>query len=147
MIRQRRALKNIKYLIEKYKKEDKLTKLAALEKKEPKIFWQQLKKILKNQTTTNQITPKAWTDYFDNLLNPKTKSDSATHNTFSDYVKTSLPLLEHLSSEERGNNMLNMPVEYKVIQDAIITLKNNKAAGKDMILNEMVKEAGPDFLQ
>ena len=60
LIKQRWSYKRIKYLIEKYKKEDKMKKIASLEGKDPRAFWAAIRKLSCSKHIESLITPGAW---------------------------------------------------------------------------------------
>ena len=137
------AKKQFKRAIYQHKKkceEDKLNKLAELEKKDPKCFWKEIRNL--TGTSKKQESPiniESWEKHFANLLNEQYND---TDEQFHDYVKESLPHLENISSP---NSPLDNPVTEEEIKKAIKHLKNGKAVGPDYICNEMLK-CGLDIL-
>ncbi len=137
MIKCRKSLKNLIYLIERYKKEDKINKIASLEKKNPKQFWSNIKLLTKSKTNKANISPSKWFLYFKGLLNVNA---SLMDQNFLQYVRHALPVLEkncHIDQE------LNKAISLQEVTKVIRALKNGKAAGPDRILNEMIKLACP----
>ena len=59
-------------------------------------------------------------------------------NSFSEYVESSLPIIEELASE----GALDYSVTLKELQMALLKSKNGKSAGPDLIGNEMIKYGG-----
>ena len=130
------------YLIEKYKKENKLLQIAKLEEKDPGKFWNQIRKLTKKQTQKSNIHHSAWQEYFKDLLN--TRSNNAD-TSFHSYVQNTLPVLENINNNSTEIAKLNAEISIKEVADTIKTLKNNKAAGHDRIRNEMLKCAGTTY--
>ena len=94
-------------------------------------FWDIFKTILSNKTVKeNNILPKEWFTYFNELYNPKQKSIQPTNNlqTF---------LLNDDIINDGTEQMLNMPISLDEIDDVLDKLKVGKASGSDGI--------GPDF--
>lgn len=139
MIKARKTYKNLIYLIERYKKEDKIKKIASLEKKDPQQFWAGLKKLNKKKTNTSVINPKNWLEYFKDLLNINNKN---IDQQFLDYTKSSLPIIKQNAIP---NEQLNNPIDMEELIKNIKSLKSKKAAGPDMINNGMIKSAGTYF--
>ena len=87
--------------------------------------------MLSNKTVKeNNILPKEWFTYFNDLYNPKQKSIQPTNNlqTF---------LLNDDIINDDTEQMLNMPISLDEIDDVLDKLKVGKASGSDGI--------GPDF--
>ena len=133
---QRRKYKKMQYLLHKYKKEDKLLKLAEMEKSDPKLFWKSIKKIINPKTPEQNIGSNHWVTYFKSLLNV---NNNSTSNQFLTYVTTSLPTIENCSN---GPGPLDDIISDTELEKAIKGLKNGKSCGPDMISNEMLKYGG-----
>jgi hypothetical protein len=124
------------------KKKINLKRLHNLNKKIQKRFWTSIRNITKQKSLTPQITSTRWIKYFKDLLNISDKDRNDNH--FLNYIETSLPLLER---EAIPNEEINKSIAFEEVEFAIKSLKNNKAAGPDRILNEMIKNAGKSFFQ
>ena len=58
------------YRIKNFTQENKLNKLADLEKKDPKTFWKGVKQLVKDKSTEPvNISHQQWTNHFRHLLN------------------------------------------------------------------------------
>ena len=122
------------YAFHKAQSEKNLNKLAELEKKDPKLFWSSLKSMLKsNFNSSENITSNQWTSHFGKLLNVSSRQ---LDEQFLQYVKTGLPHIEGVSGE---SGPLDYLISEKEILDCIKDLKNGKANGPDLLLNEMLK--------
>ncbi len=139
LIKCRKTLKRIKYLIDNYKKENNIKKIAALEKKDPKSFWSSIKRLNKHNSITPNITPGRWVDHFKQLLNMQSHS---TDTQFAEYVTTALPTLGNCAE---ANQELNRAITLSELEKALKTMKSNKSPGPDKINNDMIKLAGPAF--
>ncbi len=135
----RKTLKRIKYLVENYKKEQNIKKIAQLERKDAKSFWSSIKFLNKQNSIRPNITPAQWLSHFKQLLNMKSHSTDAQ---FADYVNTALPTLENCAEV---NEELNKIITISELEKALKTMKCNKSPGPDRINNNMIKSAGPSF--
>ncbi len=136
----KRKYKNTVNRVQNYIKERKLNKLASIEKSDPKTFWKSIKDIISTKRgSTSSINSGEWVAYFDKLLNGKCANYD---EDFENYVKCSLPTIENASDQ---NGPLDFPIEAAEIRESIKKLKKGKAAGKDMIINEILK-AGQESL-
>ncbi len=140
MVKCRKKLKDLIYLIDRYNKHDKIMKISKLEKKDPKAFWAGIRKLGAQKVHTSKISPIEWIDHFKKLLNIKHDN---VDSQFVDYVETSLPLLEREAIP--NDDGINDDITSDEFTKALQKMKNNKAAGPDMIRNEMIKRAGPSF--
>ncbi len=134
-IRLRSRYKRLKYLYFNYNKEDKLYKLANIESKDPKGFWKTIRTFTKKRVSDCNITPKRWTDYFQNLFNVKSTNIDVT---FLEYVKSALPAIENITDK----GPLDHEISHLEITKSIKKLRNGKSAGPDGIINEMIKYGG-----
>ncbi len=73
MIENKNVFKQMIYLVERYKKEDKIKRIAKLENKNPKEFWAHIKRLTKKRVNDCSITPSKWYRYFQDLLNVNAK--------------------------------------------------------------------------
>jgi exonuclease III len=137
-ITNRRKYKQMKYLFFKYKKEDKLHKLAKIEAQNPKLFWKTIRSFTKTRAEMPNITSNQWVSHFEHLLNVQSTDDSAVDSSFLNYVENSLPILER----EMSQGLLDYEINDKELETAIRKLKNNKSMGPDNISNEMLKYGG-----
>lgn len=142
LIKCRRKFKRLKYLIERYKKEDKIKKIAELQKKDTKAFWAGIRKLRKGKPKPPDIKSNQWTSYFTRLLNLECPN---INKSFSEFVHSSLPYLE--TKVDKNDTQLNNPITISELENELKSLKNNKAAGPDRILNEMIKAAGKNVYQ
>ena len=136
-IKQRNKYKKIKYLTERYQKDDNLYKLAMIENKQPNLFWKSIKSLMPKKYAESQIHSKDWISYFSELLNFRGSEETQNEGyQFREYIKHSIPVLEKgmPSVGPLDNNI----TEEEFIQ-AIRQLKNNKAVGPDNICNEILK--------
>ena len=62
-----------------------------------------------------------------------------TDKQILDYVRQALPKLE---TEAGLNSAINKVISIEEITQALSSLKNNKAAGPDLITKEMIKKCG-----
>jgi exonuclease III len=136
-ISQRSKYKKIKYLTQRYQKEDKLYKLAMIENKQPNLFWKSIKSLMPMKTATPQINSTDWISYFSKLLNRQDPIGVEKEGKqFRDYIKHSLPIIE-------GNMTLVGPLDKPIDADEVTKytkeLKNNKAVGSDGLCNEFLK--------
>ncbi len=132
--KKRSRYKRLKYMYFNYQKEDRLYKLAKLEKSDPKDFWRTIKAFTKTRIQSTDITTSGWYEYFKDLFSIKGDCDKQ----FTDYVQTSLPLLEKLSED----GPLDEGITQKELEKAIKKLKNGKSTGPDSVRNEMIKKGG-----
>ena len=93
--KKRSRYKRLKYMYFNYQKEDRLYKLAKLEKSDPKDFWRTIKAFTKTRIQSTDITMSGWYEYFKDLFSIKGDCDKQ----FTEYVQTSLPFLESLSGD------------------------------------------------
>lgn len=120
--------------------EHKLIKLAELEKKDPKHFWKEIRKLTgKSKSQASLINIDSWEKYFTNLLS---EQQNNTNEQFNDYVTESLPTLERISSSLGPMDHSITEIEVRKI---IKQLHSGKAVGPDLICNEMLKH-GIDIL-
>ncbi len=139
MIRTKKVLKKLIYLIERDKKENKIAKIIALENKDPKQFWAHIKRLTKKRSNKCSISASKWYNYFRGLLNV---NPEIIDQSFLDYVKCSLPTIEANSQIDED---LNEKISKEEVVKTVKSLKNAKAAGPDRITNEMIKNAGSPF--
>jgi hypothetical protein len=111
--------------------------------KDSNEFWEMVKKIRAYQSSSNRkqvdISPAAWFDYFQKLLNPEL---SKKRNNFTEEVQEFL--LHHNNNCERceiedDSDILNTEITQGEIQDTITHLRNNKSPDLDGIPNEFYK--------
>ena len=137
---QKKKFKKIKYLTERYKKEDKLKKLAEIEKKQPSLFWKSIKALMPKTKNNPNISPQNWITYFSKLLNIKVKENPKQcinpQQEFKQYIKHCLPVIEKNMEQ---NGPLDNPIMENELEEAIKELKGKKATGPDNICNEILK--------
>ena len=139
MIKCRKSLKKLIYLIDRCKKEDKIKQIASLENKNPKQFWTHIKFLTKQKSNKANISPSKWFLYFKGLLNVNA---SLMDQDFLQYVQHALPIVEKNSEVDHE---LNKPITVQEVVKVIKSLKNGKAVGLDRISNEMIKGASSSF--
>ncbi len=130
--------KKIKYLVQRYDKEDKIHKLAEIETKQPQLFWKSVKSLMPRNKSKPNINPENWANYFCKLLNIKSANQqkSTKQSPFKEYIEASLPVIES-SMETEGP--LDYPITEEEISSSLKELKRNKATGPDCINNEILK--------
>ena len=131
-----KTLKEYKKLIKLEKwnyKNNLIFELETLEKKDPKQFWNTLNKLKQNQheNVADNIQADEWVSHFKNISNKTNKHDS-------EICEEELHKLEHQNPSPLFES-LNNPITITEIKKNIKQMKNNKAPGSDMILNEMIK--------
>ena len=131
-IQSKRNFKNTCVMKQKENDKNTIDELIKQSKeKNSHSFWDIFKTMLSNKTVKeNNILPKEWFTYFNDLYNPKQKSIQPTNNlqTF---------LLNDDIINDGTEQMLNMPISLDEIDDVLDKLKVGKASGSDGI--------GPDF--
>ena len=135
--------KHYKYTLKKTKskyKEDILDKIENMHDKNPKEYWKLVDQLKSEDNEGNQdhdkIDPTSWHEYFSKLLAPDTESDER-----SELINNKLKELE----QNKCFNELNFRITETEVIKALRSLKNNKAAGLDGILNEMLKAGVSEF--
>ena len=132
----KRKYKKLKYLLFKKDRDNRLYELAELEKKDPKQFWQGVKKIISNKKVeTNMINADSWVTYFSKLLNLKETNSMQYLN----YINECLPTIEK-NFQKVGP--LDYLITEKELNKHIVSLKSGKSAGPDRINNDMIKLGG-----
>ncbi len=97
-----------------------------MESKDPKMFWGTVKHLINKRAAVANISPQNCVDYFRDLLNIKPQ----TINTFLDYIKTTLPVIENVT--ERGS--LDYEIVSEELQNSIKKSKTGKSTGPDLSL-------------
>ena len=108
-------------------KNDKISKLRAIKRNNPRGYW----KII-NANKTTQDTKASVNDlfyYFKNLNETDTDEDE----------NSNVDIREGFQLNETAEQDINLPITEKEILDSIKSLKNNKAHGPDSIVNEHIK--------
>ena len=109
-----------------------IDKLRSLRTSDPKAYWSLLNrgydKSVKN-ATSSKVAMDVFFNHFKNL------------NTVQDNVDVVLP--DNIS---QYNEVLNQPFVEKEVLEAIKSLKNNKACGGDLILNEFLKHSADKLM-
>ena len=130
-----KAKREYKSLLHKKKKDFNDTIIDKLVKsvKDQKCFWETLHSISKRKPQpSNNITIEEWFDHFKNVLEKEIDEEE-----------------EADLDSDNGDDVLDRPISREEVLLAIRKLKNNKAAGPDGIIGEMLKYAGDpvvDFL-
>ena len=120
------------------KKENDINSLKKMEKSDPKLFWQSVKKLINNQKIDEceNITDQKWVDYFHNLYNKQNNNSKQ----FKEYISESLKTLEKQPVNLNVNQViLNGNITRDEIVKNIKSLKNGKSVGLDMISGEILK--------
>jgi exonuclease III len=116
-------------------KQDILNKLQQLEQTNPGEFWKLLDKLKKNVSASHtsksdKIGPKEWYEYFKTLNTvPDKLKDKEQFFNQQNRIYDSLPTF----------NELCYKIDYKEVQNACKSLRNQKAAGVDGLISEMIK--------
>ena len=127
-----KARREYKNLLHKKKKEFNNTVLAKLVKsiKDQKCFWETLHSISKKKSQPlNSISANEWFTHFQKVLENETDIEEI------DIVY------------DNEDNDLDRPISREEVLLAIRKLKNNKTAGPDGIIGEMLKYAGELVIQ
>jgi len=109
-----------------------LTRLEELNEKDPKAYWDLLKKLrAKEPDSSNKIDPTEWLKYFEKLNRKE---------SFKTPINVE-QMLYDCEKLEKTPNFTDLDFQFteKEIMTAISQLKNNKACGPDGICNELLK--------
>ncbi len=121
----RKTLKNK----EKIYKEELLNNLATSSERNPNEYWKTFNKLNSKRTDTSlSIDEATWFEYYKKL-----NKDS---HTLSDSDIQNLAGLENANSKQ---NTLDYDISFRELKLHIRKLKLNKAAGPDLLCNEMIK--------
>ena len=102
-----------------------IDKLRGLRTTDPKAYWSLLNRDSSNsKTVVQKVALNVFHDHFKDLNNVQSDVDITLPDDISEY-----------------NTVINESISEKEIVDAIKSLKNNKACGGDMILNEFLKHS------
>ena len=106
--------------------------LDSLEKSNPRQFWKLFSDLkgLNDSYKTNPIPLRDWVDHFTHLLSGAFKPDGDLSSHIDKYLSV---------NRDKFFNQLNFIISTKEVSDAIDSLKLNKSAGADGLLNEMLK--------
>ena len=106
--------------------------LNECQNKNPKQFWKLFSELkgLDEKYKNNPIPMKDWVEHFTALLNKSLKPNPELDNEISAYIKL---------NRNSIFNELNFRINSEEIHNAVKSLKLNKAAGVDGIINEMFK--------
>lgn len=107
-------------------RQDNILKLKKLKRENPKKYWKLLNG---KQTDKVEASPESLFNYF--------KSVNFDENAVNTEYSTDLP------ANEAFNTEINQPFTEEDVTKAIHSLKNNKACGIDLILNEHLKSLSP----
>lgn len=114
--------RTIKMFHSKFQQEN-IRKIKKLKRSDPKKFWKILNGKKEEQT---KASPEALFNFFKNSNFDKNHQNSESNSTLSD-------------SEDIINNSINGPITEMEVKQTISRLKNNKASGIDLIVNEHFK--------
>ena len=111
---------------------DKINKLRAVKRNNPREYW----KIINSQKKSEDIgaSVQAFYDHFTNMN--KTNNDNNNYIDVNDDTETN----------DNAGNELNQTITAPEILSNIKSLKNNKAAGIDSIVNEHIKSTAEIML-
>ena len=82
----------------------------------------------------NSIDPEKWLRHFKSLLDPAAPPNIDQQH--SDYVKSSLPIIENVTIE---NDVINVPICNTELLQSSASLKTGKAMYLDDISNDAIK--------
>ena len=135
----KKKCKRMLYFTKKAFEESNLRKLSELNKRDPKLFWNGVKKLM-NQSKTGKrdaIHPSKWLPYFKKLLSPKPSGEGPEN------IKNIKKLIQ-----EKENHMEVGPLDDVFRKDEVIRAikrsKNNKSS-YGPIVNEMLK-SNPEYI-
>ena len=132
-----REKKNYKKAVRNSKREymDKMLQhLQTLESRNPKDFWNVVKKLRSQKNQNNDISPDEWLDYFKDLYNPAEKINP--NNLFDKFVNDRL---KEFDTEKRSVQSIDKDISESEIIKHTNLLKKGKAAGLNGVNNEMIK--------
>ena len=86
--------------------------------------------------TSALVSSDNWYNHFKNLL---FKTENPEEQAQSIEIGHAIKGLKETEKVESSTNGLNAEITNKEIRDAILSLKNNKSCGLDMVKNEMLK--------
>ena len=112
-------------------------KLRKMQKSSPKDYWKYLNSVNKNKNEPNAPSVESFFDFFKNLN--ATESDDDTEDALKEELISNIDL-------DDDNQFLNSPITEEEISKCIKRLKNSKAPGSDLILNEYIKYTNPKML-
>lgn len=93
--------------------------------------------------TSNPAELKSILVDFHSKLGTEDSADPAFNRVMYETIVADLNMID---STEKGPENCEVPFQIKEIQECVRTVKNTKAAGIDMIHNEAIKHAGPQFI-
>jgi hypothetical protein len=122
----KRLLRNKK----QQKRDELLSQLLTLQNTNPKAYWQIIDKLKEGDkdSLSADIEPEEWMNHF-KALSTQTFTDSSLEN------------LIKIMEKDANLITLSKPILISEIKSAAKKLKNNKANGDDLIINEMLKYA------
>ena len=135
--------KNYKRLLKKKKslyKQNIMNRIEALESKDPASFWKLIDELgaLYKESNVAPISAERWVNYFSDLMkSASVEANSQADKRMEDFIR---------ENKDRIFNELNFKIADREVLDAIAGLKSGKAAGKDKILNEMIKAGSAQLL-
>ena len=107
------------------------TKLRSQRSKDPKEYWSIINKASRNDNKTGNITLENFMEHFKNLNVTESPMDKSNHEQVHEPF-TDLPF--------------NSPITREELCKMAKKLKNGKAGGPDLILNEFIKYSPTDML-
>ena len=99
------------------------SKMVMLSKCDPKRFWREVK----GGNSRERSGECNFYDHFKNLANVETRIGQEVSQEINN---------ENMNSYEKKIDVLDRPIEFDDLEDAISGLKLNKAAGPDLLINE-----------
>ena len=127
--RERKLYKKLIRFKKQQEKDHLIAQLSVLQTTNPKLYWNIIDKLKgenNKESLANDIDPDEWIAYYKKLSLQSFSDDS---------LKEEISKLENHNAEAE----LNQPITISEIKKCIRRLKNNKACGDDLIMNEMLK--------
>ena len=121
----------------------------------PKMFWNLIRQIKKNNSEDlyaiknqngekifNEKDIKQYTElYYKELYSKRTSS--TYHKSWTEFIEKEIEKLHENRKHEKDK--MNDPINEKEVQQAIKSLKNNKSTGPDKVKNEFIKYGGREL--
>ena len=128
-------------VIKQKKRKSEITEINSLMNltNNPSQFWRKIKKLKGgNRVALNLITPTEWYNYYSKLTKTNDENYQVHYKKQHDIISKELKdMLKN--TKQNVITELDKLFTQKEIEQGIIKLKNNKAAGNDSINNEMLK--------
>ena len=127
---------------EKQYREEIVNRLNTSNRHNAKEYWgivdelKELNSSASQKCTSSLVSTDNWYNHFKNLL---FKTENPEEQAQSIEIGHAIKELKVTEKVESSSNDLNAEITNKEIRDAILSLKNNKSCGLDMVKNEMLK--------